>query len=74
MIQLLQSAKLTTTWPGETPRPSPIALPRSDTKAKLKSLFQINCKQKSKNNGTAKYGTVWQIQKVMALHGNQNDN
>ena len=59
-VPLLQLAKLITTWPGGTPRPSPTALSKSNTKkAKLKTLFQINCKQKSKNNGTAKYGTVW---------------
>ena len=80
---LLQSVKLSTTWPGGTPRPSPAALPRISTiprRVKLKSLFQCQIKRKSKNKGTIKDTVQFyiqcnqQIKIVMALLGNQNDN
>ena len=48
-VFLLQSAKLTTTWPGGTPRPSPTALPKSNTNESKTKIFntqtKVNCKR-----------------------------
>ena len=66
--------KLTITWPEKLQSLHQLHFQGIPTIAKLKPLFQSNFKYKSKNNGTAKYSTIWHIQKVMALPGNQNNN
>ena len=71
---LLQSTNWTT-WPGGTPKPSPTAHPSNTNDSETKtfipsSILNVN----PKNTAELRCNTVWHIQKVMALPGNQNDN
>ena len=70
----MQSSKLTATWPRETPRPSPTALPRILTIPKPNLYSNTTLKINLRTTAQLKYSKVWKIKILMAIPSNQNNN